>query len=99
MGFVTNLMYLSLLAQFIQPGHGSVLAQSLVLGGAQIAISVTINAVIAIAAGSIVAFLSHRPLWLLVQPWLMGDGSCRARAADDGRAALGQPRPLQRHAG
>ncbi|MFX7152006.1 LysE family transporter, partial [Acinetobacter baumannii] len=40
MGFITNLanpkiaiMYLSLLPQFISPGHGSILAQSLVLGG------------------------------------------------------------------
>ncbi|CAM4333354.1 LysE family translocator [Kerstersia similis] len=79
MGFVTNLlnpkiavMYLSLLPQFIQPGHGSVLAQSLVLGGAQIAISITINAIIAIAAGSIAVFLARRPRWLAVQRWLMG---------------------------
>ena len=79
MGFVTNLlnpkiavMYLSLLPQFIQPGHGSVLAQSLVLGGAQIAISVTVNAIIAIAAGSIAAFLAGRPLWLVAQRWIMG---------------------------
>lgn len=79
MGFVTNLlnpkiavMYLSLLPQFIQPGHGSVLAQSLVLGGAQIAISVTVNAIIAVAAGSIAAFLAGRPLWLVAQRWIMG---------------------------
>lgn len=79
MGFVTNLlnpkiavMYLSLLPQFIQPGLGSVLAQSLVLGGAQIAISVTVNAIIAVAAGSIAAFLAGRPLWLVAQRWIMG---------------------------
>ncbi|MBP8931722.1 MAG: LysE family translocator, partial [Paracoccus sp.] len=60
MGFLTNLlnpkiavMYLSLLPQFIQPSHGSVLAQSLVLGTTQIAISVSVNAVIAVAAGSV----------------------------------------------
>lgn len=79
MGFVTNLlnpkiavMYLSLLPQFIQPGHGTVLSQSLVLGGVQIGISVTINAIIALAAGSIAAFLARRPLWLVVQRWIMG---------------------------
>ena len=79
MGFLTNLlnpkiavMYLSLLPQFIQPSHGSVLAQSLVLGTTQIAISVSVNAMIAVAAGSVAAFLGSRPTWLRVQRWLMG---------------------------
>ncbi|MDH1526475.1 LysE family translocator [Pseudomonas mosselii] len=79
MGFLTNLlnpkiavMYLSLMPQFIEPGHGSVLAQSLVLGGTQIAISVTVNALIALMAGSIAVFLAGRPVWQQVQRWLMG---------------------------
>lgn len=79
MGFVTNLanpkiavMYLSLLPQFIVPGHGSVLAQSLALGCVQIAVSVSVNALIACAAGSIAGFLAGRPLWAAVQRWLMG---------------------------
>lgn len=79
MGFLTNLlnpkiavMYLSLLPQFIQPGHGSVLAQSLVLGTTQIAISVSVNAMIAVSAGSVAGFLSRRPAWLTWQRWLMG---------------------------
>ncbi|MBR8209847.1 MULTISPECIES: LysE family translocator [Burkholderia] len=79
MGFVTNLanpkiavMYLSLLPQFVVPGHGSVLAQSLALGGVQIAVSVSVNALIACAAGSIAGFLAGRPLWAAVQRWLMG---------------------------
>ncbi|MBX8800800.1 LysE family translocator [Pseudochrobactrum asaccharolyticum] len=79
MGFLTNLlnpkiavMYLSLLPQFISPEHGSVLTQSLVLGFVQIMISVSVNAMIAIAAGSIAVFLSKRPSWLVVQRWLMG---------------------------
>ncbi|WP_137133679.1 LysE family translocator [Rhizobium sp. FKY42] len=78
-GFVTNLlnpkiavMYLSLLPQFVQPDHGSVLAQSLALGTTQIIISVTVNAMIALAAGSIAGFLSSRPSWIMVQRWLMG---------------------------
>ena len=79
MGFVTNLLnpkiamlYLALLPQFIDPTVGSVLTQSLVLGTIQTVISVGINAVIALTAGSIAMFLGTRPTWLLVQRWLMG---------------------------
>jgi threonine/homoserine/homoserine lactone efflux protein len=79
MGFITNvanpkiaIMYLSLLPQFIQPGHGSLLGQSLALGCVQIAISLMVNGMIVIAAGSIAGFLSGRPAWIKIQRWLMG---------------------------
>lgn len=79
MGLITNLanpkiavMYLSLLPQFITPGHGSILVQSVVLGCVQISISLVVNAGIAVMAGSIAGFLSSRPGWVMVQRWVMG---------------------------
>lgn len=79
MGFLTSLLnpkvavlYLSLLPQFIRPEAGDVLLQSLILGSIQIATSVTVNAIIALAAGSIAGFLAGRPLWVVVQRWAMG---------------------------
>lgn len=79
MGFVTNLLnpkiamlYLALLPQFIDPTAGSVLTQSVALGAIQIAISVSVNALIAMAAGTIALFLATRPSWALLQRYLMG---------------------------
>lgn len=78
MGFATNLLnpkiamlYLALLPQFIDPAQG-VLTQSIVFGMIQIAVSVSVNAMIAIAAGTIATFLTSRPAWLKVQRYLMG---------------------------
>lgn len=66
-------MYLSLLPQFIQPqGHGSVMVQSVMLGLVQIMTSISVNAVIVLAAGSIAVFLAGRPRWQVVQRGLMG---------------------------
>lgn len=35
-------------------------------------VSVSVNALIAIAAGTIAVFLTCRPTWIVVQRWLMG---------------------------
>jgi threonine/homoserine/homoserine lactone efflux protein len=79
MGFLTSLLnpkiavfYLALLPQFIDPAAGSVLAQSIMLGFIQIAVSLSVNTLITLAAGSIALFLRTRPFWALVQRWLMG---------------------------
>lgn len=78
MGFLTNilnpkaaLLYLSLLPQFIDPARGGVLSQFLLLGGTQIVISLTINSLFCLGAGSIALFLAGRPTFVLVQRWLM----------------------------
>jgi threonine/homoserine/homoserine lactone efflux protein len=79
MGFLTSvlnpkvaMLYLSLLPQFIDPALGHVFAQSLVLGAIQIVVSVTVNTMIVLAAGSIAAILAGAPLWLQIQRWIMG---------------------------
>lgn len=79
MGLVTNLLnpkvavlYVSLLPQFVDPAHGSVAGQSLVLGLVQISIGLTIDALIVFFAGTIATFLGQRPLWLRIQRYLMG---------------------------
>jgi threonine/homoserine/homoserine lactone efflux protein len=79
MGLMTNLLnpkaallYLSLLPQFIDPGAGNVLGQSLLLCAIQIVISMTVNGTVIVIAGTIASFLSTRPTWLVFQRWMMG---------------------------
>jgi threonine/homoserine/homoserine lactone efflux protein len=79
MGLVTSLLnpqvaviYLSLLPQFMDPGRGGVLTQSIFLGLTHVTISMTVNAAIIVMAGSIASFLYRRPFWQEAQRWLMG---------------------------
>jgi len=94
MGLVTNLLnpkaavlYLSLLPQFIDPARGNVLGQSLLFGSMQIVISVTVNAMIALSAGSVASFLAARPGWAAVQRWIMASvlGGLAVRMATEAR--------------
>ena len=61
-----------MLPQYIDHQAGSELLQSLALGSTQIIVSVTVNAAIAMMAGSIAIFLKAHPSWALIQRWLMG---------------------------
>lgn len=79
MGLLTNLLnpkiailYLALIPQFVRPESGPVWAQSLALGAVQIAIALTVNGLIVVAAGTIATFLNRRPAWLKLQRYLMG---------------------------
>jgi threonine/homoserine/homoserine lactone efflux protein len=79
MGLMTNLlnpkaaiMYLALIPQFITPAAGHVTAQGFVLGGIQMSVSITINAVIVLAAGTVATFISSRPDWTRWQRRLTG---------------------------
>jgi threonine/homoserine/homoserine lactone efflux protein len=100
MGFVTNLLnpkvaffYIALFPQFVSPEHGSVLAQSLVLGATQMAVSFAVNLLIALSAAGIASWFSRHPLWLAAQRYAMGGvlAALALRLALESRPADARP--------
>lgn len=96
MGFLTNLLnpkiavfYLSVFPQFITLEHGSVLAQSVLLGSVQIACSAAVNLTVIVTAARLAAWFGQRPLWLRWQQRVMGAvlGALAVRLALDERRA------------
>ncbi|BAQ76563.1 MULTISPECIES: LysE family translocator [Pseudomonas] len=79
MGFLTSalnpkiaMFYLSIFPQFINPEHGSVFSQSLILGMTQISVSFSVNLLIALFAAGIASWFANNPTWLAVQRYFMG---------------------------
>lgn len=79
MGFLTNILnpkvtvfYMSLFPQFINPNHGSMISQTLLLGITQIIISFAVNCTIILAASIICNFFGKNQQWAKIQKWIMG---------------------------
>lgn len=79
MGLLTSVLnpkvavfYLAVLPQFVSVERGSVLAQSLILGGTQVFIGSAVNLLVALSAAGVARWFAQHRLWLGVQRYLMG---------------------------
>ena len=79
MGLLTSVLnpkvamfYLALFPQFIDASRGSVLLQAITLGLIQIAINTVGDLCFVLTAGAMTSWLARRPLWTVVQRWVLG---------------------------
>jgi threonine/homoserine/homoserine lactone efflux protein len=77
-GFLTNVLnpkvamfYVSFFPQFIKPGSGSVMVQSLQLGVIHILICLSVHFTVIMMASKAARFLSGKPSWIKLQKWFM----------------------------
>jgi threonine/homoserine/homoserine lactone efflux protein len=95
MGIVTSILnpkvalfYLALFPQFVDPAHGSVLTQSLVLGFVQVIVVLLADGFFVLVASRVARALQQRPKWMLAQRWLLAGvfaGIAAKLALDDRR--------------
>lgn len=77
-GFLTNtlnpkvaIFYVSFFPQFIKPGYGSVMTQSLQLGAIHIILCFTVYFIIIMMASGASSFFTGKPSWIKLQKWFM----------------------------
>ena len=78
MGFLTNVLnpkvaifYVSFFPQFIKPGYGSIMAQSLQLGVIHIIICFSVQFIIIMMASKAALFFAGKPSLIKLQKWFM----------------------------